>query len=740
MNDHELSADLTRAYRSLARGECGDPFSHLGFQRIGEKLAIRVWQPDATDIEILDGDGKSIGFMRRLADGQLFELKVPERLKETGYKVRVINQKGEFTRLDPYQFAEHAYHAVHFVDHAPNNIYRQLGAQLVQVTVGERSVHGTRFSVFAPNAMSVSLIGDFNWWDGQYLPMQKTELGYWVLFVPGIESGQRYKFEIKGASGKTLPHKADPVGFLAEQHPSHASVVYDHEAYVWGDEQWRQREPGNLYAQPMSIYEVHLGSWKRHYDGDTSRVMSYRELAHELVDYVTDMGFTHIELMPVSEHPFDGSWGYQPVGLFAPSSRFGSPDDFKYFVDVFHQAGIGVILDWVPAHFPSDEHGLGKFDGSCVYEYEDPRKGWHPDWDSYVYDFGKQTVRQFLVASALYWLDRFHIDGIRVDAVASMLYLDYSREDGEWIPNVDGGNHNYEAISLFQWLNKEVYLQFPNAMTIAEESTSFPGVTTPVDQGGLGFGFKWNMGWMNDSLRYMAEDPINRAHHHDKMTFSLVYAWDENFILPLSHDEVVHSKASILYKMPGDEWQQAANLRAYYAFMFAHPGKKLNFMGNEIAQGNEWSHQESIQWHLLDFDKHQGIYRLFKVLNRLYSTIPALFENDHDPSGFEWIDLKNSENSIFCFARRSNLNEVRHVYCVFNLTPIPRENYRIPVFGPGTYELILNTDDVEFWGSGHAIQRCQTSELKPVGVHGYSLCCDLPPLSALYFEKREDDE
>jgi 1,4-alpha-glucan branching enzyme len=549
--------------------------------------------------------------------------------------------------------------------------------------------------------------------------------------VPGIEAGAKYKYQIKDAAGNDLPHKADPVGFYAEQYPSHTSVVYDHQQYQWKDKAWLKKANNNKYHQPMSIYELHLASWKRPAADSQETYLSYRELAEQLIPYIKDMGYTHIELLPVSEFPFDGSWGYQPVGLFAPSSRFGTPDDFKFFVDQCHQNNIGVIIDWVPAHFPEDGHGLARFDGTHVYEYEDPRKGWHPDWNSCIYDFGKDTVRQFLVANALFWVDKYHIDGLRVDAVASMLYLDYSRDEGEWIPNVDGGNHNFEAISLLQWMNTEVYEKFPHAMTIAEESTSFPKVSRPVSEGGLGFGFKWNMGWMHDSLHYIAKDPSYRRYHHNEITFSMVYAFDESFVLPISHDEVVHGKGSLLRKMPGDEWQQAANHRAYAGFMYAHPGKKLNFMGNEIGQAAEWNHDSSVNWHLLEFEKHQGIQNLYRDLNKAYRKYPALYELDHSHEGFEWIDHGNADQSILSVLRKSS-DAKQKIYVLINFTPVAYENFKLGVQDEGAYQLILNSDDKKYWGGACKTNKKMQAVSEPWNDQPYSVSVNLPSLACLF--------
>lgn len=721
--------------QQLEHAHCTFPFNHLGpkFNTETSVFSICAWLPGALKVKVVDhATGKVIGDLVHTKGSHLFSADFKVTQPPKVYHFAISNKTSTYDLVDPYQFKEQAYAAVHFVDHAAHNVYKQLGAQLVSLDMGLKNpLAATRFAVFAPNASAVSLIGDFNYWDGRCLPMQKTDFGYWVLVVPGIAAGAKYKYQIKDARGNSLPHKADPVGFYAEQYPSHTSVVYDHDAYEWQDKTWLKQAKKDKYSQPMSIYEVHLGSWKRPDASSGQTYLSYRDLVTDLIPYVKDMGYTHLELLPVSEFPFDGSWGYQPVGLFSPTSRFGSPDDFKYFVDQCHKSGIGVIIDWVPAHFPEDGHGLARFDGTHVYEYEDPRKGWHPDWNSCIYDFGKETVRQFLVANALFWIDKYHIDGLRVDAVASMLYLDYSREDGEWIPNVDGGNHNYEAISLLQWMNREVYEKFPHAMTIAEESTSFPKVSRPLYEGGLGFGFKWNMGWMHDSLHYIAKDPSYRRYHHNEITFSMVYAFDENFVLPISHDEVVHGKGSLLRKMPGDEWQQAANLRAYAGFMYGHPGKKLNFMGNEIGQANEWNHDSSINWHLLQFEKHKGIQQLYKDLNKLYASQPALHEVEHHHSGFEWIDHGNAEQSILSMLRKS-AEQKQKIYVVTNFTPVPHENFLVGVQDSGTYQLLLNTDDKKYWGSGFKVLKKMQSQDKSWNNQAAAISLNLPPLASLF--------
>ena len=722
----------------LAAVRCAQPFALLGWQPnlvAGKQKGwlIRCYLPDASQVEVIEQQsGKLLGQCAPSAElPGLFELCLPRKRKTSLYRLRVCYAEGWQELFDPYQFQQQAYHAVHFVHTEPQNLYRQLGAQRIRLESGKTTLNAIRFAVYAPNASSVSLIGDMNHWDGRRHPMQKTDCGHWVLVMPELDVGVRYKYEIKDSRGHLLPHKADPLGFFADQYPSHASRVYDHGQYSWQDQAWRERKAASPYQAPISIYEVHLGSWRRDED---NQPLSYLELKEQLIPYLLEMGYTHLELLPVMEHPFDGSWGYQPVGLFAPSSRFGSPDEFKALIDACHQAGIGVILDWVPAHFPDDGHGLARFDGSALYEYEDPRRGWHPDWNSCIYDFGKDTVRQFLLASALYWFEHFHIDGIRVDAVASMLYWDYSRKAGEWVPNVDGGNHNYEAISLLQWLNTEIYRHFPQALTIAEESTSFAGVSRPVDQGGLGFGFKWNMGWMNDSLRYMHKDPAYRKFHHDDLTFAMVYHYNENFVLSLSHDEVVHGKGSLLHKMPGDEWQQAANVRAYIAYMFAHPGKKLHFMGMELAQAAEWSHQRSLDWHLLEFDKHRGVQQLFRDLNHRYREQRPLHQLDYDPAGFGWLDHTDAEHSVLSFYRQDSAGE--RVYVVCNFTPVPRNQYQLGVAAAGDYEVILNTDSQYYWGSNFDVGSHLQASATPHQGQDASLVLAIPPLATLYLRRR----
>jgi 1,4-alpha-glucan branching enzyme len=611
-----------------------------------------------------------------------------------------------------------------------HHLYEKLGAHVVR----QDNSAGTRFSVWAPNASRVSVVGDFNAWDGNRHVMHKHEsAGIWETFVPDVEPGALYKFEPHAADGRLLPLKSDPFAFACEAPPGNASIVYASD-YRWQDELWRERRGADLrFDRPISIYEVHLGSWRRNPDED-NRELSYLELADELIPYVREMGFTHIELMPVSEHPFGGSWGYQPIGLFAPTHRFGTPDEFRAFVDRCHEAGIGVILDWVAAHFPGDPHGLVRFDGSALYEHEDPRRGVHPDWDTLVFNYGRTEVANYLLANALYWVREFHIDALRIDAVASMLYLDYSRDEGEWAPNQYGGNENLEAIEFLKRLNTLVHAE--GAVTIAEESTAWPNVSRPVEWNGLGFSYKWNMGWMNDTLRYMAEDPVHRRYHHDRMTFSMVYTYHENFILPLSHDEVVHGKGSLLGRMPGDDWQRFANLRAYYAYLFAHPGKKLLFMGDEFGQAGEWRHDHSLDWHLLDDGRHAGISALVRDLNRLYREIGALHELDHEPGGFRWLNCEDRERSIFSYARFDRQGDF--VLAICNFTPVVRDNYRVGVPLPGDYTEIMNTDAACYGGSDVGNLGSATAIPEPTDWLPATLTVRIPPLATLYLQAPAD--
>ena len=597
-------------------------------------------------------------------------------------------------------------------------------------------LEGTAFAVWAPNARAVSVIGDFNGWDARRHAMRfRPEAGVWELFVPGIEQGMPYKFSVLQAAGGARVEKADPYAFAAELRPASASVVWDIEGYDWGDEAWMaSRAARHALDAPIAVYELHLGSWMR---GETpEQWLTYRELAPRLVEYVTRLGFTHVELMPVAEHPLDASWGYQTLSYFAPTSRFGTPQDFMYLVDALHQAGIGVIVDWVPAHFPKDQHGLGLFDGTHVYEHEDPRLGEHPDWGTYIFNYARREVANFLLGNALFWFERYHLDGLRVDAVASMLYRDYSREAGDWLPNQYGGRENIEAIDFLRWLNESVYGEHPDVMMIAEESTSWPMVSRPTHLGGLGFGYKWNMGWMHDTLEFIARDPIHRSHHLGELTFSLLYAYHENFVLPFSHDEVVHGKGSMLGKMPGDDWQRFSNLRLLYAYMWGHPGKKLLFMGCEFGQGREWNHEQSLDWHLLEEPAHEGVQRLIADLNALYRAEPSLHEVDFEPGGFEWIEGSDTSNVVLAFVRRAR-DPRDELLFVCNLTPIPRSSYRLGTPGAGRWTVALNTDAPEYGGSGFSTPAAFESEPTPSHGREASIVLTLPPLSVLVLRPAE---
>ena len=712
---------------ALVQGRYRDPFAVLGPHKEGGNRIVRTFQPQARSIVLVDADGNVLQEMQRVHDDGLFEAIMPPRKRR--YALRVTTHDGTtYVHEDPYRFVSSLGDLDLYLlgEGSDQKIYDKLGARVLTL----EGIKGTRFAVWAPNASRVSVIGDFNDWDGRRHCMRlHPGNGIWEIFLPEVGSGARYKFELLDMNGKLLPLKTDPYGNFHEPPPGNASIVYD-SSFEWRDGDWTaQRSMTPALDRPVSIYEVHLGSWRRK-DGDGH--FTYRELADELVDYVRDMGFTHIELLPISEHPFDGSWGYQPIGMFAPTQRFGNPDDFRYFIDRCHAAGIAIIVDWVPAHFPKDEHGLRHFDGTALYEHEDPRKGEHADWGTLIFNFGRREVINYLIGSALYWIDEFHIDALRVDAVASMLYLDYSREEGEWLPNERGGNENLEAVSFLRRLNTELHAH--GATSFAEESTAWPGVSRPVDMGGLGFTYKWNMGWMNDTLSYMSEDPVHRKHHHDKMTFGLVYAFDENFVLPLSHDEVVHGKGSLLGRMPGDEWQRFANLRAYLANMFAHPGKKLLFMGSELGAYNEWDHDQSLDWHLLDYDVHRGVQSLVRDLNALYRRTPALYEVDFDAGGFEWIDWNDADGSVLSWIRRDKSGG--YVICITNFTPVIRYDYQLGVPEQGLFTEIMNTDSKIYAGSGISNHELATSD-EPSHGRPHSIKVTLPPLATLILQRKK---
>ncbi|TNF54365.1 1,4-alpha-glucan branching protein GlgB [bacterium] len=638
----------------------------------------------------------------------------------TRFEKKVMHDVSLLSDHDIYLFKE----GNHF------NLYEKLGSHLST----QKGVEGVSFAVWAPNAESVSVIGDFNGWDRASHPLSVRwdGSGIWEGFIPGIQKGAVYKYHIVSRFNNYRVDKGDPFAYAWELPSKTASRVWDLE-YVWGDGDWmKNRRTFNALDHPQAVYEVHLGSWKR-VPEEGNRFLNYRELAHAIADYVKEMGFTHVELLPVMEHPFYGSWGYQAVGYFAPSSRYGTPQDFMYFIDYLHQNGIGIILDWVPSHFPSDEHGLAFFDGSYLFEHQDPKKGFHPEWSSYIFNYGRNEVRGFLINSALYWLDKYHIDGIRVDAVASMLYLNYARKEGEWIPNKYGGKEDLDAISFLKRLNEAVYDAHPDVQTIAEESTAWPMVSRPTHIGGLGFGMKWNMGWMHDTLKYFSRDAIFRKFHHNQLTFSIWYAFAENFVLPLSHDEVVHGKGSLIGKMPGDEWQRFANLRILFGYMYGHPGKKLLFMGGEFGQCREWTHDESLEWHVLQYPFHQGVQRWVKDLNHLYKSERALYELDFSGEGFEWVDFHDWEQSIISFIRKGKSTE-EDILVVFNATPVMRENYSVGVPRKGFWREVLNSDAEVYGGSGCGNSGGLEAVPNPAQGKDYSLSLTLPPLSVLFFK------
>ncbi len=723
----------------LVQGHHWDPLAILGAHPMTQgnspTVAIRCFLPEAKTVALLlsERDRPSVP-MTRLHEAGLFEAIVQGPLSASPYRFRITNYEGQVSeRHDPYGFppllTDFELHL--FAEGTFFKAYETMGAHLRTV----QGIDGVHFVVWAPNAARVSVVGDFNRWDGRRHPMtSRGATGLWELFIPELTDNTLYKYEILSRHHDAPLLKADPYAVASELRPRTASIVRSLSHYQWNDQSWMMaRAQQDPLASPLTIYEVHLGSWMRIPEED-NRWLSYSELANKLIPYVKYMGYTHIELLPITEHPFDGSWGYQTTGYFAATSRHGSPDDFMSFVDSAHRAGIGVLMDWTPAHFPDDPHGLAQFDGTHLYDHADPRLGYHPDWHSRIFNYDRVEVRNFLLNSALFWLDRYHIDGLRVDAVASMLYLDYGRKEGEWIPNRFGGHENIGAVTLLKDLNVLVHRDFPGAMTIAEESTSWAGVSRPTYAGGLGFTFKWNMGWMHDMLGYFGHDPVHRPFHQNQITFGLLYAFNENFVLVLSHDEVVHGKRSLLDKMPGDEWQRFANLRTLYSFMYGHPGKKMLFMGSEFGQWCEWNHDQSLEWHLCDFDRHAGLQRLVRDLNFLYRHEPALHEIDHDWPGFQWIDFCDAIHSVIVFLRKAK-DQGDQIVCVCNFTPVPRYNYRVGVPLAGFYCELLNSDSTVYGGSN--MGNFGGLPTDPVPSHGmpHSLALTLPPLSVLFFKR-----
>jgi 1,4-alpha-glucan branching enzyme len=710
---------LPREAYAIIEGRHSDPFHYLGRHMEKDVAVVRAFLPDAAEVRVVDEQGHE-SELDLIHDAGLFAGRLPNGSQR--YQLRARFGRDIVELEDPYRFppvlSEFDLYLLSEGTHV--HLYEKLGAH----PMTHEDVPGVAFVVFAPGAKRVSVVGDFNLWDGRRHAMRVRGNGFWEIFVPRASVGDRYKYEIIGMDGRMLPLKSDPVAFGSEVRPSTASIVIDLDAV-------KRPAPApegvNALAAPISIYEVHLGSWRRRLE-DGNRWLTYREMAAELPAYVKDLGFTHIEFMPVNEHPFDGSWGYQPTGLFAPSSRFGTPEDFAALVDACHHAGLAVLFDWVPGHFPDDPHGLAQFNGTALYEHASPLQGRHLDWGTLIYNYGRTEVANFLLASGLFWLDRYGADGLRVDAVASMLYLDYSRPEGGWIPNKYGGRENLDAVAFLRRFNSEVFLRHPNATTAAEESTAWPMVSRPVDSGGLGFGYKWNMGWMHDTLEYISKDPIYRRHHHGQILFGLHYAFSENFILPLSHDEVVHGKRSILGRMPGDEWQRFANLRAYYAFMFGHPGKKLMFMGSEFGQEREWSHDHSLDWHLLENPKHAGIQTLIRDLNKLYRDVPALHELDCDHNGFEWLVMHDADRSVFAWLRKGH-DTLHRCLVVVNFTPQVYRDYRVRVPFAGTWREVLNTDAAVYGGSNvgnaGAVKTLDEGPIPEVSLA-------IPPLAAVF--------
>jgi 1,4-alpha-glucan branching enzyme len=717
----------------------GDPFTVLGphLVTIGQEkcLVVRAFIPDAESLAVLltpDSPETAEYPCEKIHDAGFFEVVLRGRDAVVPYKLKKTTDYGSVEVFhDSYSFlptlSETDLYLFNKGDH--HRIYEKLGAHHTEVN----GVGGVQFAVWAPAARSVSVIGDFNTWDRRKHAMRVLgSSGIWEIFIPGLAEGELYKFHVKTQQGFVMD-KADPYGFEMELRPRTASKVNFLGRYSWSDDEWMARRPGNdPLRKPMSVYEVHLGSWQR---GEDNRWLTYPELADRLVAYVKRMGYTHVELMPVMEHPFDGSWGYQVTGYFAPTSRYGTPDNLMFLIDQCHRHGIGVLLDWVPAHFPKDMYALAQFDGTHVYEHADPRKGEHQDWGTYIFNFGRHEVRNFLASNALFWLDKYHVDGLRIDAVASMLYLDYSRKEGQWIPNQYGGRENIEAIEFIKHLNGLVHHYYPGVITVAEESTAWPGVTGSLSNGGLGFDLKWNMGWMHDMLEYFSRDPVHRKFHHRNLTFALLYAFSERFLLPLSHDEVVHGKGSLLAKMPGDIWQKFANLRLLFGLMYAFPGKKLHFMGGEVGQWKEWTHEQSVDWHLLEHESHKGLSRWMQDLNAAYASIGPLHENDFEYSGFEWIDFQDASNSVIAFERRG-FGGGAPLIAVFNFTPVPRVGYRIGVHEGGRYKEVLNSDAGLYGGSNMGNMGEVHAEGTPQHGRSHSLLLTVPPLAAVYFQRQ----
>lgn len=731
MNNVTLKIEEIKA---ISNGEHSNVFSVLGLHNSEEEnLVYRCFRPDAKAVSLQPEKGKPVE-LTRVSDSGLFEHTFSRRKNKFAYRLKITPHKGDpYTLEDPYRFGPllSDFDLQLWGEGNHHHTYRWMGAHPKTVD----GVDGTHFVVAAPHAARVSVIGSFNNWDGRVHAMRRyVDQGLWEIFIPHVAEGDLYKFEIKSSSDHAPLKKADPYAFFSELRPGTASKVWKG-SYNWNDESWiKKRDSKQSFGQPISIYELHPGSWKRH-AGQDPGFYSYRELADELIPYVKDLGFTHIELMPVAEHPYDPSWGYQITGYFAPTSRFGNPDELRYFIDQCHQAGIGVIMDWVPGHFTQDEHGLRRFDGRALYEYEDPRRGEHKGWGTCIFNFGRREVVNFLISNAVYWLEEFHVDGLRVDAVASMLYLDYSREEGEWIPNQYGGRENLEAIHFLRRFNEVVHEYCPGAITLAEESTSWQGVSKPTSSGGLGFDYKWNMGWMNDTLAYMQKDPVYRRYHQDQLSFSLIYAFSEHFVLPLSHDEVVHLKNSLLSKMPGDDWQKFANLRLLYMYMYGHPGKKLLFMGGEFGQWCEWNESREIDWHLLQWETHQGIQNLVKDLNKTYKQETALHQIDSNWQGFEWIDISDADNSLISFVRKGK-KKGDFLVCILNFTPNVHHEYKFGVPEAVEYEVILNSDSEYYGGSNAGPEKLQGHEgawhSQPAHI-----ITTIPPLAGMILKPRK---